>query len=367
VTASTILLGGTAPLTGPAAASAAYARGAKAYFDSVNATGGVAGRRIEYLVLDDAGEPAQSLAATRALVEEEQVFALVNSYGTEQNLATRAYLNRRKLPQLFVASGATTWGRDAARYPWSIGFQPSHRAEGWVYGRFVAKTMRRARIAVLYENDALGKELLQGLRRGLARAGSSVVAAERYDETSLDVQPQIARLRASGATVLGIFARSPVAREAAGEARRLGWRPSLILSSESGVPGNEAVEGSVSATFLKDPGDRRWRQDPGISRYRAIMARHAHGANLRNLDHVYGMAVAYETVALVERLGATPTRTGLMAAARSLNDPSNPFLLPGISVRTGKNDGFPVQQVQLRRSANGKWIPAGGLWQTNGR
>ena len=197
ITATSIVLGGTSPLTGPAAAYASVARGAKAYFDSVNAKGGVARRKFDYKIVDDAYNPAQSIQATRQLVEEDKVFAVFNSLGTEQNLAVREYLNQTKVPQLFVASGATTWGRDAAKYPWTIGFQPSYQAEGWVYGQYVARTMKKARIAVLLQNDDYGKDLLAGLKRGLARSGSSVVAAEPYEVTAPDVQSQVAKLKSS--------------------------------------------------------------------------------------------------------------------------------------------------------------------------
>ena len=225
VTATSILLGGTSPLTGPAAAYASVARGAKAYFDSVNAKGGVAKRKVEYKILDDAYNPAQSVQVTRQLVEQDDVFAIFNSLGTDQNIATREYLNQTKVPQLFVASGATTFGRDVAKYPWTIGFQPSYQAEGWVYGQFVAKTMKKARIAVLFQNDDYGKDLLVGLKRGLARSGSKVIAAQSYEVTASDVQSQIASLKSSGANVLAVFATPKFAIQAYVFANRLAWRP----------------------------------------------------------------------------------------------------------------------------------------------
>jgi branched-chain amino acid transport system substrate-binding protein len=372
ITASSILLGGTSPLTGQAAAYASVARGAKAYFDSVNARGGVGNRRFQYKIVDDAYNPAQSIQATRQLVEQDRVFAVFNSLGTEHNLAVREYLNQTKVPQLFVASGATTWGRDAARYPWTIGFQPSYQAEGWVYGQYVAKTLKKARIAVLVQNDDYGKDLLAGLNRGLARSGSKVIAAENYEVTAPDVQSQVAKLKASGANVFAIFATPRFAIQAYVYASRLGWRPRIInntvsaasnimqLASEGGR--NRSIEGTVSLNFLKDPNDPRWRNDAGMKQYRSIMSRYAKGANVSDQYHVYGMAVAHETVSLFRRLGANPTRAGLMARARSITSPANPFLLPGIAVRTGPGDGFPVQQGQLQRWTKGRWVPFGGLW-----
>ena len=375
ITPTTILLGGTSPLTGPAAAYASVARGAKAYFDSVNAKGGVNRRKFQYKILDDAYNPAQTIQATRQLVEQDKVFAIFNALGTEQNLAIRDYLNAQKVPQLFVASGATTWGRDAAKYPWTIGFQPSYQAEGWVYGQYVSKTMKKARIAVLVQNDDYGKDLLAGLNRGLARSGSKVVAAQSYEVTAPDVSSQVARLKASRANVFVIFATPKFAIQAYVYASRLGWKPRVInnsvsaasnimlLASEGGK--NKSIDGTVSLNFLKDPTDPKWRNDAAMKNYRAIMSRYAKGANVSDVYHVYGMAVAYETVSLFRRMGANPTRAALMARARSITTPANPFLLPGIGVKTARGDNFPVQQGQLQRWSKGKWVPFGGLWTSN--
>jgi branched-chain amino acid transport system substrate-binding protein len=374
ITPTTILLGGTSPLTGPAAAYASVARGAKAYFDSVNAKGGVAKRTFRYEIVDDAYNPAQTIQATRQLVEQEGVFAIFNSLGTEHNLAVREYLNQRRVPQLFVASGATTWGADAARYPWTIGFQPSYQAEGLIYGRYLARTVKQARIGVLFQNDDYGKDLLVGLKRGLVRSGSKVVAALPYEVTAVDVGSQVARLKASRANVLAIFATPKFAIQAYVFANRLGWRPLVVnntvsaasnvmaLASEGGR--NRSLEGSLTLNFLKDPTNPLFRNDPAMRRYRTLMARYAKGANAADVYHVYGMAVAYETVSLFERMGARPTRAKLMAAARSITSPANPFLLPGVSIRTGKGDGFPIQQVQLQRWKKGRWVPFGGLWES---
>ena len=374
VTSTSILLGGTSPLTGPAASYASVARGAKAYFDSINAKGGVAKRKIEYDIVDDAYNPAQTVQGVRRLVEQDKVFAVFNTLGTESNLAIRDYLNQMKVPQLFAASGATTWGRDAAKYPWTIGFQPSYAAEGFVYGRYVAQSMKKAKIAVLFQNDDYGKDLLGALKSGLGRSGSKVVAAEPYQVTSPDVGSQIAKLKASGANVLAIFATPTLAIQAYVFANRLGWKPKVIVNGVSGTSNimvlaseggkNKVVEGSITTNVLKDPTDPRWKNDAGMKLYRSLLAKYAKGANVNDVYHVYGMAVGYETVGLLRRLGADPTRAGLMKAARSMNDPKNPFLLPGVVVKTGSGDNFPVQQGQLQRWTKGRWVPFGGLWQS---
>ena len=374
ISSTTILIGGTSPLTGPAASYASVARGAKAYFDSINAQGGVAKRKIEYRIVDDAYNPAQTVQAVRRLVEQDKVFAVFNTLGTESNLAVRDYLNQMKVPQLFVASGATTWGRDAATYPWTIGFQPSYAAEGFVYGRYVAQNMKKAKIGVLFQNDDYGKDLLGSLKSGLGRSGSKIVAALPYEVTAPDVGSQVAKLKASGANVFAIFATPTFAIQAYVFANRLGWRPKVIVNGVSGTSNimllaseggkNKVVEGSLTTTVLKDPTDPRLKNDPGMKLYRSLLAKYAKGANVDDVYHVYGMAVGYETVGLLRRLGANPTRAGLMKAARSIDDPKNPFLLSGVVVKTGKGDNFPVQQGQLQRWAKGRWVPVGRLWQS---
>jgi branched-chain amino acid transport system substrate-binding protein len=372
VSSTTIVVGGTSPLTGPAASYASVARGAKAYFEFVNAAGGVAKRKIDYRIVDDAYNPAQTVQAVRRLVEQDKVFAVYNTLGTEANLAVRDYLNQVKVPQLFVASGATTWGRDAAKYPWTIGFQPSYAAEGLVYGQYIAKAKKKAKVAVLFQNDDYGKDLLSSLKLGLGRSGSKVVAAEAYQVTSPDVGTQIAKLKASGANVLCIFATPTFAIQAYVFANRLGWKPFVINNAVSGTSNimvlaseggkNKLVEGTITTTVLKDPTDPRWKNDAGMKQYRALLARYAKGANPNDVYHVYGMAVGYETVSLFRRLGANPTRTALMARARSIASPKNPFLLPGVSVNTGTGDNFPIQQGQLQRWTKGRFVAVGGLW-----
>ena len=375
ITSNSIVLGGTSPLTGPAAAYASVARGAKAYFDSVNAKGGVAKRTFDYRIVDDSYNPAQTVQATRKLVEEDKVFAVFNSLGTEQNQAVRDYLNQSKVPHLFVASGATTFGRDSTKYPWTIGFQPSYQAEGIVYGQYLAKTKKNAKIAVLYQNDDYGKDLLSGLERGIARSSAKIVAKEGYDVTAPDVQSQVAKLKASKANVFAVFATPKFAIQSYVFANRLNWRPLVVNNSVSGASNimllaseggkNKTVNGTITLNFLKDPTDPKWRKDAGMKQYRAIMSRYAKGANTKDVYHVYGMAVAFETVSLFRRLGANPTRAGLMARARTITSAANPFLLPGVAVRTGRGDGFPIQQGQLQRWANGKWVAFGGLWSSN--
>ena len=372
ITSTSIVIGGTSPLTGPAASYASVARGARAYFELVNSRGGVNKRKLDYRIVDDAYNPAQTVQAVRRLVEQDKVFAVFNTLGTESNLAVRDYLNQVKVPQLFVASGATTWGRDAAKYPWTIGFQPSYAAEGLVYGQYIGRTKKKAKVAVLFQHDDYGKDLLANLKLGLGRSGSKVVAAEPYEVRSADVGSQVAKLKASGANVFCIFATPTFAIQSYVFANRLGWKPLVINNAVSGTSNimvlaseggkNKLVEGTITTTVLKDPTDPRWNKDAGMKLYRSLLAKYAKGANPNDVYHVYGMGVAYETVGVLNRLGANPTRAALMARARSISSPKNPFLLPGVTVKTGKGDNFPIQQGQLQRWTKGRFVPVGGLW-----
>jgi len=372
VTPTSVLLGGTTPLTGPASAYASVARGADAYFKHVNARGGVNGRTIAYKYVDDVYNPAQTVQATRQLVEQDQVFAIFNSLGTEHNRAIRDYLNQVKVPQLFSASGDTSFGKDFAKYPYTIGFQPSYQAEGYVYGRYLARLKPKSKLAVLAQNDDYGRDLLIGLKRGIARSTVKIVAAENYEVTASDVGSQIAKLKSSGADTLAVFATPRFAIQAYVFANKIGWKPAVLtnaVSSASNIMGlaseggtNKVVEGSVSVVFLKDPTDPKWRSDAAVKLYRSIMAKYARGANVNDVYHVYGMSVAWTTVEVLKLAGKSLTRAGLLKQVDNMTIASNPFLLPGISIKTGRGDHFPLEQMLLQRWEKGSWKSFGGLW-----
>jgi branched-chain amino acid transport system substrate-binding protein len=267
ITPKSILLGGTAPLSGLASSYASVSAGAEAYFKYVNARGGVNGRTIAYKVLDDGYNAAQTVPLTRQLVEQDKVFAIFNGLGTENNLAVRPYLNSAKVPQLFVGSGGTTFGRDYAQYPDTIGFQPTYQAEGWVYGKYLAHMAPGTTIAVLFQKDDYGKDLLIGLKRGLQRSNAKVIAAQPYDPlTSADVSAQMAKLKASGADTLAIFATPAFVAQAYAAAAKLGWKPKHVINNSVGASSstmaaasdggrNKLVAGTISVAYLKDPND----------------------------------------------------------------------------------------------------------------
>jgi branched-chain amino acid transport system substrate-binding protein len=374
ITPKTILLGGTTPLTGLASPYSSISKGAEAYFKYVNARGGVNGRMILYKVLDDGYNSAQTLTVTRQLVEQDKVFAIFNALGTENNLAVRPYLNQAKVPQLFVGSGGTTFGRDYDQFPDTIGFQPTYQSEGWVYGKYLAHMAPGATIAVLFQKDDYGKDLLIGLKRGLQRSKAKVIAAQPYDPlTSADVSAQMAKLKASGADTLAIFATSAFVAQAYSAAAKLGWKPKHVINNSVGASSttmaaasdggrNKLVAGTISIAYLKDPNDAQWAKDKGMKLYRQILARYAPGEDPADAQHVYGMAVAWTAVEALRKVGATLTREALLQVLDKLNLTGNPFLLPGIAVKTAAKDHYPIEQMLLQRWQNGAWKQFGGLW-----
>jgi branched-chain amino acid transport system substrate-binding protein len=372
VTSSEVLIGGTTPLSGAASAYQSVARGAAAYFRYVNAHGGVNKRKIKYIYKNDAYDPSKTVELTRELVQQDKVFAIFNSLGTEQNLATRSYLNALKVPQLFVASGATTFGKAYKQYPWTIGYQPNYRAEGTIYGRYVAKTTPKARIGVLYQNDDYGKDLLNGLRNGLGKKVGLIKAKQSYDVTDSDVQSQVAKLKSARANILMVFATPLFAIQSYVYAHKFGWRPKVYVNAVSSAAnimgiatagaGKKQTEGSISIVFLKDPTDAHWKKDPGVKLYRSIMKRYK-GGNPNDVYAVYGMSAAHTFVAALKKAGRNPTRQGIMKAATSLNVKNDPFLLPGMTVRTTAKDHFPLDQAKLQRYHSGHWTSFGGLFR----
>ncbi len=366
VSSTQILIGGTAPLTGEAASAGAVSKGAQGYFDYVNARGGVFGRKISYKVEDDAYDPPRTVLAARKLVEQDGVFAIFNTLGTNNNLAIRDYLNQRKVPQLFVASGANTWGADSKKFPWTIGYIPSYVVEGQVYARYVLKTRPKAKIGVLFQDDDYGHDMIKGLRRGLGKRTSLIKAQVGYDPKGADVSSQVAQIKSSGADVFMVFAFGKFSVQALIQANKLGWRPKLVvvnavsssanLMTLADLTGAKAItKGAVSIAFFKDPTDPKWKKDAGLALERKILKQYVPGSNVKDGYYVAGMASAYTLVDALKKAGKNLTREGMMKAARTLNEAKNPFVIPGILVKTTAKDAFPMQQVVLERWTKGHW------------
>jgi branched-chain amino acid transport system substrate-binding protein len=374
ITPKTIRLGGTVPLSGVAAAFGSVGPGAKAYFQYVNSRGGVHGRKIEYLFEDDQYNPVLTVQQTRKLVEQDKVFAIFNSVGTANNAAIQPYLNSRGVPQLFVADGAQAVSQPG-RYPWTMGFLQSYVGEGAIYGRHLAKTRKTAKIAVLYENTPLGTDLTKGLERWIAGKGPRVVAKESYELTDTDIFPQVSKLKASGADTLMLFASPQFAIQGFANAHRLGWKPQVFVSSISIEPGIMAIarlnapeltKGALSIAFVKNPNDPVWAKDPALATYRMIMKRFHPRGKPSDVYNWYGMTVAWTMVETLRKAGKSPTRASVMRAATSLNLAGNPFLLPGIVLKTSKTRYFPLDRVYLYRYDNRQWVKASSLLDARG-
>ena len=370
VTGTEIHLGSSVPLSGEAAIAGNVARGADAYFKYVNAKGGILGRKIKFTYLDDGYDPGRAVNNTIRLVQQEQVFAVFSSLGTNNNLAVRKLLNEAKVPQLYVSSGATTFGRDYKKYPWTIGYIPPYSEEGVIYGKYIVKNIRKAKIAVLYQNDDYGRDLLAGLRRGLGAKAKSIVSRVGYDPTSSDVQPQVTQLKASKANVLMVFAFGKFSLQAFNAVSRLNWKPQIFVNDVSsasalmGIVPQKAANGAISIVFGKDPASPQWRNDKGIKLFQSILKQYGDGVGSRDLKDGYytaGMATAYTMVNTLKKAGKDLTRQSVMNAATHLAEKGNPFVLPGIVLRTTPASRFPLTQVRLQRWQNNAWHAFGKL------
>jgi branched-chain amino acid transport system substrate-binding protein len=381
ITKRSIVIGGTFPLSGPASSYAPIPVGMKAYFSYANATKGsdgkrgAGGRQIIWKYYDDGYNPANTAQQTRKLVEEDKVFALFAGLGTEPQQAVEKYLNDAKVPQLFVSTGATEFGTQQGQYPWTIGWQPDYEAEGAIYGKYIAKNSPTKKIAVIYQNDSYGQDYLQGLKVGLAQHASNIVGTQGFDVTASSVASQIAALRGANADILCIFATPAKTIQTYATMKALRYRPAdVYLNSVSATDtfmklalanaDAETVNGSISVSYTKDPAAPKWANDASVKLYKKIMAKYAPGADVNNGLYYYGVAKAWDAVKLIQAAGKNPTRKSLVAAARKINW-VNPFLLPGVKVKTSLSDPFPISQVKLVRFNNGVWTEFGSL--INGR
>jgi len=374
VTATQILLGGTGPLTGAESQYQPVLSGAQAYFSYVNDHGGVLGRKIEYKVEDDQYDPAQTVSLTQKLVEQDNVFAIFNSIGTEHALAVRDYLNQQKVPQLFVGTGAATIASQHKQFPWTIGLLPSNVGEGAIYGRQIVATKPNAKIAVLYENDEYGQELLAGLKRGLGAHAKQIIATQSYALLDPTVDSQLQQLKASGADTFVIFALPKQAIQAFVIAAKLGWKPTEYVTSVSIDPavmqivhlnaGPQVGVGATSTAFLRDPTNPTLVGSPGVKLYRQIMKKYLPNEDWKAVAHIYGMMAAYTMVDALKHAGKNPTRASLLNAATHLNE-VNPFLLPGLPISTSPANYLPLGKTFLVRYLHGYWNVLGKPLKTS--
>jgi branched-chain amino acid transport system substrate-binding protein len=378
VTKTSITIGATFPLSGPASLYAPIPRGMEAYFNWVNARKGpdgktgVYGRKIIWKYYDDGYNPAQTLQLTNKLVLEDKVFADLGALGTEHNQAIRPMLNQRKIPQILVSTGASYWGLQYKQFPWTIGWQPDYIVEGRAYGQWIARNAPNSKIAVFLQNDDYGKDYLRGLKIGLGKKKNLIVAEQTYEPTDTSYASQISRLKASGAdTWVLITIPTPTVR-AIGTAKALNWKPGTIVINSVGAidfvmqtiartVGADYVNGTVSSGYLKNNANPKYANDPAVKQYERLLARYGpNDADPRNSFYYYGWAKASDLVKLLYNAGKNPTRASLRAATLRMNW-TNPYLIKGIKVKTSRTDHFPISQIKLTRYANGTFNEFGPL------
>ena len=378
VTSTSITIGGTFPLTGPASLYAPIPRGMETYFNFVNARKGpdgkkgVYGRKIVWKYYDDVYNPANTVQLTNQLILQDKVFAIVGSLGTDPNIAIRPILNQRKIPQIFIATGASYWGLAYKDFPWTIGWQPDYIAEGIAYGRWIVKNAPNAKIAVLYQNDDYGKDYLRGLKIGLARKTSLIVSEQGYEITDTSYASQISRQKASGADTWVLLTTPTPTVRAIATAKALAWKPdTLVINSVSAIDtvmaaavaraGADFVAGAISSGYLKNPTNPKYAKDPWVRQYRQLVAKYGPaGLDANNGNTYYGVAKAYDVVKTLYLAGKNPTRQSLMNATVKMNW-INPYALKGVKIKTGKIDHFPISQMRLVRYGNGSWSEFGPL------
>jgi ABC-type branched-subunit amino acid transport system substrate-binding protein len=357
-----IKLGQTMPYSGPASAYGAIGKAELAYFRMINEQGGINGRKVNLVSLDDAYSPPRAVEQVRKLVEEEQVLALFQTLGTPTNTAVHKYVNAKKVPHLFLATGATKWG-DPKNFPWTIGFQPSYQIEAKIYARYVLKNKPDAKIAILFQNDDYGKDYVKGFKDGLGdKAKSMIVGEVSYEVTDPTIDSQIVTLKSSGADVFFNVTTPKFAAQAIRKSHDIGWKPLHLINNVSSSVGAvltpaglDKSVGLVTALYLKDPTDPQLAKDPGMQRWRDFMAKYMPGADISDFNYVYGYGAAQLMTMVLKACGDDLTRENLLKQATSLKDVTLDVTLPGIKYNTGPDDYFVVEQLQLARFDGKRW------------
>ena len=364
ITAGEILLGQTMPYSGPASGYATIGHAEAAYIDLLNDQGGINGRRIRLLSVDDGYSPPRTVEETRRLVEDEGVAAIFQPLGTATSLATRRYLNQKRVTQLFVGSGATAFGeRDL--FPWTIGWQISYQIEGRVYARHILATKPDAKIAVLYQNDDSGKDYVKGFRDGLGEKGSMIVAAVSYEPSDTTIDSQVLQLRDGGADTLFAATIPKFTAMSLRKVRDLGWDPLYVIASigasvSAGLApaGLDRAAGLVSGAYLKDPSDPQWADDPGYQDWLAFMKKYLPNGDLTDGSYVYGYSVTQTLAAVLKQCGDDLSRENIISQAANL-DIELPMMFKGIRFHTTASDYHGMKKLRLQRFDGKAWVPFG--------
>ena len=363
-----IKVGHIGPYSGPASAYGTIGKAISAYIDKVNADGGVNGRKIKLITLDDAYNPAKTVEQARKLVEEEEVLLVFNPLGTPSNSAIHKYMNAKKVPQLFVATGATKWG-DPKNFPWTMGWQPTYQAEGKIYAAHLLETKPNAKVAILYQNDDYGKDYLKGFEDGLGdKAKTMVVSKLTYEVTDPTVDSQLLTLKASGADAFFNITTPKFAAMVIKKSAEIGWKPQHYLNnvsaSVSAVMAPAGLEngiGILSSQYIKDPTDPQWVNDPGLKDWTEWMKKYYPSGNLADANNVYGYNAAQGLIQVLKQAGDNLTRENVMKQAANL-DMVLPLLLPGVNVKTGPDDFYPIEREQLAKFDGKTWVRFGKVY-----
>jgi branched-chain amino acid transport system substrate-binding protein len=361
-TDSEIKIGNTMPYSGPASAYGTIGRTAAAYFKKINEEGGINGRKINFISVDDSYSPPKTVEMARRLVEQDEVLFIYQPLGTPSNSAIHKYMNTKKVPQLFVATGASKWN-DPKDFPWTMGWQPNYQTEAKIYAADILKTKPNAKIAVLFQNDDYGKDYLAGFKQGLGdKAAKMIVSEASYEVTDPTVDSQIVALKASGADVFFNITTPKFAAMAIRKAYDIGWKPVQYLNNVSNSQGSvltpaglEKSVGLISTQYLKDPTDKSWDNDAGVKEWRAFMTKYYPEGNLTDTSNVVGYAAAQTLVQVLKQCGDNLTRENVMKQAASLKNLQLSMALPGIAINTGPDDFAPFEAMQLSRFDGKQW------------
>lgn len=356
-----IKIGNLNPYSGPASAYGAIGKAIGAYFDKVNAEGGINGRKVKYISLDDGYNPAKSVEQARKLVEEDEVLLVFQPLGTPSNSAIHKYMNTKKVPQLFVATGATKWG-DPKGFPYTMGWQPNYQSEGKIYAAHLLETKPNAKIGVLYQNDDYGKDYLKGFEDGLgAKAATMIVSRVTYEVTDPTVDSQMVSLKASGADTFFNITTPKFAAQAIKKAAEIGWKPTHYLNSVSNAVGSvmtpaglENGVGIFTAAYIKDPTDPQFQKGKEYDDWVAWMKKYHPSGAMNDNFNVYGYTVAQTLEQVLKQCGDNLTRDNVMKQAASL-DMTLPMLLPGVNIKTGPDDFYPIEREQLMKFNGKSW------------
>jgi len=356
-----IKIGNIMPYSGPASAYGVIGKTEEAYFKKINAEGGINGRKINFVTYDDGYSPPKAVEQARKLVESDEVLVVFNPLGTPSNSAIQKYLNAKKVPQLFVATGATKWN-DPKDFPWTMGWQPSYQSEAHIYAKYLMKEKPDGKIAILFQNDDFGKDYLKGLKDGLGAKASMIIAEESYETTEPTIDGHIVKLKATGADVFISIATPKFAAQAIKKLAEIDWKPMHIVSNVSSSVGGvikpagfENAQGILSAAYAKDGADAQWDNDPGMKKFFAFLEKYYPDANKLDGSVVYGYGVAQTLVKVLEMCGDDLTRENVMKQAASLKDFTPDTLLPGIKINTSATDFAPIGQLQMMRFKGEKW------------